>query len=502
MGYLSGFLLLCFSLAGWYFKRGKFVQRLFWSALFAYGIGLGTLGMSWMFAVQTIARDFLFVSAFGGLFAWAAGWKKSGLAAVSIALAGLFFYVRLVLWPFALTPAIALDTRGELLLELKEGKSLREIVPVLRGYGLSATPAFSPESPESTALDNWYTVDIPSRFPAEYRFLEKWLSRHPAVAWVEGNEQVLSEPLELGPSGEDNNPARYGLDDPGVSRLWSFDRLKMDELYEVLASMQGQPVRKALVAILDTGVDAGHEDLKSNFRSLKASWDTDPKGHGTHCAGIAAAVSNNGRGVASFSRDNRFVQVTSVKVLGAGGMGSQKTIIDGMLYAADHGADVISLSLGGPGTSSSQRAYRQATEYTRKKGVIVVAAAGNSNRNATNFAPANTPGILCVSAVDAQLQRADFSNTVGDIAMAVAAPGVDIYSTIPAGSYASYSGTSMATPYVAGLAALCKSIRPALTTSEFYKILDTYGLSTRQTKETGKFIQPAASVRALLRERR
>lgn len=467
-----------------------------------YGAAVGISGMSWMFALQTVVRDLLVVSAFGGLFALAAGWKKAAFASIGFGVVGLVFYVRFVLWPFVATPAIPLDERGELLVELKEGKLIQDMAPVLQSYGLAAVPAFFPESTNATWMDNWYVVDVPSRCPAEYRYLEKWLSWHPSVVWVEGNEQIQAEPLTLSADREGQDPSRYGLDDPGVAKLWSFTELKMDALYALLASSGVRPLRKSTVAILDTGVDGSHEDIKANYRSFKTSWDTDPKGHGTHCAGIAAAVSNNGKGVASFSRDNQFVQVTSVKVLGAGGMGSQKTIIDGILYASDHGADVISLSLGGPGTKASQRAYKQAVDYARRKGAVVVAAAGNSNRNARDFAPANTPGVICVSAVDAQLQRADFSNTVQDIKMAVAAPGVEIYSTIPSGEYASYSGTSMATPYVAGLAGLLKSIEPNLTTAELVDILQKNGKPTRQPVETGVFIQPAASLDALLRSKK
>ena len=231
---------------------------------------------------------------------------------------------------------------------------------------------------------------------------------------------------------------------------------------------------------------------------MKSKHDNDPRGHGTHCAGIAAAVSNNGKGVASFSQNNEFVEVASIKVLNSMGMGTQKSIIDGIIEAADSGADVISMSLGGRSNQAKQTAYKKAVKYANQKGAIVVAAAGNSNRNAKEFSPVNAPGIIGVSAVDMELNRAVFSNYVQDIEMGIAAPGVDIYSTIPGNKYATYNGTSMATPYVAGLLGLMKSINPDLSTKKAHEILQSSGVKTKATKETGYFIQPAIAVKTMM----
>ena len=122
--------------------------------------------------------------------------------------------------------------------------------------------------------------------------------------------------------------------------------MNVDQLYNYLRDQKPKPVKKARIAILDTGVDAQHEDIKANYHSFARKHNVDKHSHGTHCAGIAGSVSNNGKGIASFSPDNQYVEVGSIKVLGNHGGGTQKGIISGMIEAADKGADVISMSLG------------------------------------------------------------------------------------------------------------------------------------------------------------
>ena len=158
------------------------------------------------------------------------------------------------------------------------------------------------------------------------------------------------------------------------------------------------------------------------------------------------------------------------------------------------------MSLGGRSSASKERAYTQVVEYANERGAIVVVAAGNSNMNAKNYSPANTPGVITVSAVDNNLDRAVFSNYVTNVSKGIAAPGVEVYSTIPDNKYASFNGTSMATPYVAGLLGLMKAIRPDLTTDEAYKILDQTGISTSDVPKTGYFIQPEAAILELIKE--
>ena len=289
--------------------------------------------------------------------------------------------------------------------------------------------------------------------------------------------------------------------DPFANQQWALQQLHIDQLQHLINQQHIQPTQKVLLAILDTGVDAAHEDLQANFVSTKEQYNKDVVGHGTHCAGIAAAVSNNSVGIASAIPSNDFVTVTSIKVLGDNGSGSYETIIDGITEAADKGAAVISMSLGGPDLFGKKRLFNKAIQYANERGAIVVAAAGNSNRDANKYAPAGCKNVITVAAVDEQLNKASFSNHVSNVPMGIAAPGVGIYSTIPNNQYTNFSGTSMATPYVAGTVALLKAIRPDMTTAEMYRLLHDTGIETKNTTETSRFMQPEKALRLLLQQR-
>ncbi len=401
----------------------------------------------------------------------------------------------------ALTPANEtvsnLDKDGELLVDLGDGKSMEDLEKIVVKYGLTAERAFFPKDELSTDLDDYMVVNIPTGFVKDIDKIEAELMASGSVDYLEQNEIVQLSPIEtMRPS---KRKKTYGINDPGVQELWGFDELRMDDLYKLLKAEKVKPQRKANIFILDTGVDSNHEDLKDNYKSHKKAYDSDRQGHGTHCAGIAAAVTNNKLGVASYSPDNEFVNVTSIKVLTDYGGGTQKSVISGMLEAADNGADVISMSLGAPSNKNRKRAYARAVNYCNRNGAIVIAAAGNSNMDASNYSPANAPGIIAVSAVDTNLHRAHFSNYVQNVPFGIAAPGVNIYSTYPGNLYKTFNGTSMACPYVAGLVGLMKSINPEIKTSEIYEILNKTGRSTKNTNQTGKLIQPANAIAELLK---
>lgn len=207
------------------------------------------------------------------------------------------------------------------------------------------------------------------------------------------------------------------------------------------------------VAILDTGIDSDHPDL---IEGIVASQDftgdgvEDVNGHGTHCAGIIGARLND----VGFVGVAPKTELLIAKVLGNDGTGSFDWISDGVLWAVDQGADIISMSLGGP--VSSHRLY-QAIHVALAKGVMVLCAAGNEGslfQNSIGY-PGRYGGVITVAAHDENGNRSGFSSRGGEID--VMAPGSNIWSTFLDGSYAELSGTSMATPFVAGLAALILS---------------------------------------------
>lgn len=499
------------ALSGWFFfrdneQRSDFLRKIFFSSFALFGASWLLSEGQWAYKFPVLLRELLVLGAVPVLLSIFRKNKWAYIAALAVALFGLraFYFEKLKnTFPQAviaeqkpnLTYTQAyLDPNGELLIEIREGSQLADIQLVLDKYGLVALPAFKPNDAAATDLDDYFVVDVPA--VQDFPKVKKELAELAAVEWLEENEQVSVSPLEVQPMQPiPGANKKFGINDPGLHNLWGFEAMKVDELYTVLKDKK--PVKRALIAILDTGVDANHEDLKANFTSANSAYDSDKAGHGTHCAGIAAAVSNNGLGVASFSQTNDYVRVTSIKVLSDSGSGTQQSIISGMLEAADLGADVLSLSLGGLSSDSRQRAYQKALDYANKKGCIVVVAAGNANRNAKDFVPANVEGVITVSALDTLLGRASFSNMVPDLKMGVAAPGVKIYSTIPGSVYASMNGTSMATPYVAGLLGLMKSLKPELTTKEAYQILNETGMETKKTRETGRLIQPAKAVEKL-----
>ena len=211
------------------------------------------------------------------------------------------------------------------------------------------------------------------------------------------------------------------------------------------------------IGILDTGIDQDHEDLSSKIVENQNCTDSptvdDLYGHGTHVAGIAGAITNNGIGVAGVGFD---VALANYKSLGDSGSGYYSWIADCIVRAADGGVKVINMSLGGPNKSKT---LENAINYAWNKGVVLVAAAGNSGNSSPTY-PAYYKNVIAVAATDQSDKKASFSSYGKWVD--VAAPGVSIYSTFPNHSYRigknlNYdfaSGTSMATPVVSGLAAL------------------------------------------------
>lgn len=250
--------------------------------------------------------------------------------------------------------------------------------------------------------------------------------------------------------------------DPYFASQWHHAKI------ESAAAWDHQRGTGVTVAIIDTGTNCSHADLAGK---CVAGYDyvnrdnnpADDQGHGTHVAGIAAMLTNNGVGGAGVGWDSL---IMPVKVLDRTGNGGHSAIASGITFAADNGADVINLSLGGFFTSST---LRNAVEYAIGRGVVVVAAAGNENTSNPSY-PAAYNGVIGVAATSQSDQRASFSNYGNTID--IAAPGVAIQSTVMTGGYQAWSGTSMASPVAAGLAALLVAQNPSRTPAQIEQILE------------------------------
>jgi type VII secretion-associated serine protease mycosin len=286
------------------------------------------------------------------------------------------------------------------------------------------------------------------------------LGREPEVEFAEPDYRVVAL----------NTP-----DDPYYSLQWNLQVIGAEDAWDLATG--GDSVT---IAILDTGVDLTHPDLVSqlvpgvNILDPSAA-PQDDHGHGSHVAGIAAASSNNSTGVAGVSWGARLMPV---KVLDDQGSGTVGGVAQGIIWAVDHGARVVNIS---GGTEEPSQTLQEAVDYAYQAGVLVVAAAGNTGglggSNPVIY-PAALPHVLAVAATDANDHRADFSQRGAYVD--VAAPGVAVLSTALRGSgstlfdldYDYKTGTSMAAPHVAGLAALIWSANPSLNNDQLEQLVE------------------------------
>ncbi len=232
-----------------------------------------------------------------------------------------------------------------------------------------------------------------------------------------------------------------------MSKLWGLTKIDAPGAWP---KTEGPGI---VVAVIDTGTDCAHPDIGG------CSWSVDLAGgppynpHGTHVSGTVAAR-GNGSGVIGVAPK---ASIGSCQALDKNGSGYTSNIASCITEATNRGADVINMSLGGPSASS---ALDSAVANAIARGVVVVAAAGNSNTSAPSY-PGCSAGVIGVGATDRGDQRASFSNYGSCVD--IAAPGVDILSTTPGNAYATFSGTSMASPHVAGVAALMLAVGHAPT---------------------------------------
>jgi len=252
--------------------------------------------------------------------------------------------------------------------------------------------------------------------------------------------------------------------------LWGMDRIFGDESF-ILPTWVTSTGDGVKVAILDTGIDPSHPDLAGrvsqgvDFTETGSSFDDN--GHGTHVSGTVAAIYSNNIGVYGVAPS---ASLYAVKVLDSTGSGYLDWIIAGIQWAIDNDIDIINMSLG---TSSDVQALEDACNAAYEADILIVAAAGNSGNKPGNRDTVEYPGgyasVIAVAASDSNDLRASFSSTGPDVELI--APGVNILSSIPGVAYAYYSGTSMASPHVAGVAALVLAANSELTNVQVRSIL-------------------------------
>lgn len=280
--------------------------------------------------------------------------------------------------------------------------------------------------------------------------------------------------------------------DPNFTLQWGLSKINAPAAWDRTTGNAS-----IVVAVIDTGVDLNHPELapllvpgfdmvdlgpnptppagyrfEGDFQGRDAT-PQDEVGHGTHVAGTIACLSNNAAMVAGVTWQCR---VMPVKVLTrlvnianptrVSGTGSAADIAAGIRWAVDHGARVLNMSLGGP---SDTQVERDAVAYAIARGVVVCAAMGNDGPTGTTSFPAAYPGVVAVGAIDVADHRAWFSQVGPHIDLV--GPGVDILSTVWDDGTATMSGTSMATPHVAGVAALVLSVKPSLSGAQVADIL-------------------------------
>lgn len=274
-------------------------------------------------------------------------------------------------------------------------------------------------------------------------------------------------------------------DDPYARDQYALRRIRAPRAWRRYGN-RWRPRGGGRIAIIDSGIDRLHPEFLGKITHCR-SWLTgigvaaascqDAQAHGTHVAGIAAATANNGIGIAGVAFD---ADIMALQAFNTTGSALNADVLAAMVYAARNGAQVANYSFGGP---TDSRALRDAVAFVASRGVVQVAAAGNTGKRGVDF-PARLRRVIAVSATDERDRFAEFSAFGKTVE--VAAPGEVILSTMPGGGlvYGSFSGTSMAVPHVSGVAALlrAKGYSPAQTRRRIRAGADDLGPAGRDAR--------------------
>jgi subtilisin family serine protease len=380
---------------------------------------------------------------------------------------------------------------AEVLVRFRPGTSRERIEQIASGLNDSVED-------EIESVEGLYSIDDgDDRLPAETAAQHASL---PEVEYVEANDIIRAEPLESRSiSGHFLPSPQGGPNDPLLAEQWGLvntgqrDGRAGADVGAMAAWSKTRGSSEVVVAVLDSGVDYTHEDLRGNmwhrpadvdlyfddelgeiddyegFSAIDADRDPmDENGHGTHCAGVVGAEGDNKLGIAGV---NWSVRIMPLKFMGKGGFGSTKDAIEAINYVIQRKKDGVGVRVISASWGSRQRS-RALEDVIRRAGeedILFVAAAGNDSQNADRFphypSSYKLPNVLAVAALDRRDQLASFSN-YGAKSVHVAAPGKEIMSTWLGNGYEEHSGTSMATPLVSGVAALVLSNEPGLSAAE------------------------------------
>lgn len=311
--------------------------------------------------------------------------------------------------------------------------------------------------PEASVKDAVYAssleeMALPAAWPNYYRYIEDADAEE--IVEEQTYDFAAVEEEESDGQEEEEFLGTDGYNDPFLTTTNGGYQWQHSVLNSQLAWAAGYRGQKVKVAVLDTGILAGHDDV-SAVKTIDVGYGTaDGHGHGTHVSGIIGAKLNNGKGGVGVAPE---CSIYSIKVLKDTGSGASSTIIKGVNQAVDNKVDIINMSLGGALYSQVEAdAYQRAYEA----GIAVFCAAGNEFSNSAHY-PAAYKSTISVAALDKSMGKAYFSNY--DSGVRYSAPGVDIYSTYKdsASSYKSMSGTSQATPVTAGAAAVIWATLPS-----------------------------------------
>ncbi len=325
-------------------------------------------------------------------------------------------------------------------------------------FGVAVITLNADESlPEASVKDAVYAssleeMALPAAWPNYYRYIEDVDAEE--IVEEQTYDFAAAEEEESGGQEEEGFLGTDGYNDPFLTTTNGGYQWQHSVLNSQLAWAAGYRGQKVKVAVLDTGILAGHDDV-SAVKTIDVGYGTaDGHGHGTHVSGIIGAKLNNGTGGAGVAPE---CYIYSIKVLKDTGSGASSTIIKGVNQAVNNRVDIINMSLGGALYSKVEAdAYQRAYEA----GIAVFCAAGNEFSNSAHY-PAAYKSTISVAALDKSMGKAYFSNY--DSGVRYSAPGVDIFSTYKDSktSYKSMSGTSQATPVTAGAAAVIWATLPS-----------------------------------------